>query len=154
MESASDHFGQWLRKWRKQIGLTQQQLADSVGVTKSHISNIERGKSSSATSAPPKPSLKIIDKIALVLKRPIEEAREVAGYGLGENVTAAPNSLPAAHPTTASGYSVEELLLLYFRSLPADVQSTTMAYLGSLYLKHQTPETAKEPEVAGEVSEV
>ena len=38
-------LGQRLRKRRVALGLTQKQLADSLGVTSQHISAIEQGKS-------------------------------------------------------------------------------------------------------------
>lgn len=34
----------YLRQWRDHRGLTQQQLADRVGISKPHVSELERGK--------------------------------------------------------------------------------------------------------------
>lgn len=36
-------IGGRIRKYRKEVGLTQEQLADTIGVTKSRISNWEQG---------------------------------------------------------------------------------------------------------------
>ena len=43
MPSENPLFGQNLKKHRKERGITQQQLADKMGVTKGCISNWERG---------------------------------------------------------------------------------------------------------------
>ncbi len=36
-------IGNRIRKYRKEIGLTQEQLAEAIGVTKSRVSNWEQG---------------------------------------------------------------------------------------------------------------
>lgn len=43
MGSLKHRFGRNLRHWRKQRGLTQEQLAEMVGLTVHSISNFERG---------------------------------------------------------------------------------------------------------------
>jgi len=43
MENINVAFGELLSKSRKQAGLTQQQLADKVGMSRSAIANIESG---------------------------------------------------------------------------------------------------------------
>lgn len=44
MKSRFDDIGSLFLKRRKELGLTQQQLGDKVGVTKSEISKIENGR--------------------------------------------------------------------------------------------------------------
>lgn len=44
MKSRFDEIGSLFLKRRKELGLTQQQLGDKVGVTKSEISKIENGR--------------------------------------------------------------------------------------------------------------
>ena len=39
-------IGQQIRKIRKRIGMTQAELADQIGTTKSDISDLERGQKS------------------------------------------------------------------------------------------------------------
>jgi transcriptional regulator with XRE-family HTH domain len=75
-------FGQWVRQWREEWGYSQEALAVLVGVTKGYISNIERAERSSYTGLPSRPDIDIVDKLAVALKRPIIEARNLAGYGL------------------------------------------------------------------------
>lgn len=41
---AGETFGANLKLWRKHRGLTQQQLAERVGTSKGHISDLEAGK--------------------------------------------------------------------------------------------------------------
>jgi transcriptional regulator with XRE-family HTH domain len=36
--------GHYIREWRKHRGLTQEQLAERIGITKSYVSKIESGK--------------------------------------------------------------------------------------------------------------
>jgi len=75
-------FGQWVRRWREASGYSQEALGAMVGVTKAYISNIERAEKSSYTGMPSRPDVEIVDKLALAFKRPIIEARNLAGYGL------------------------------------------------------------------------
>lgn len=42
--TSMDDIGKILRKYREQRGLSQENIADSIGVTSSHISKIEMGK--------------------------------------------------------------------------------------------------------------
>lgn len=40
---ASDEIGNAIQRWRSELGLTQQQLADMTGVTRKTINTIENG---------------------------------------------------------------------------------------------------------------
>lgn len=54
-----------LIKARKEKGLTQQELAEKVGISRAFLANIERGEHA--------PSLKVACDIAAVLGKPVEE---------------------------------------------------------------------------------
>jgi transcriptional regulator with XRE-family HTH domain len=56
----SVRFGKKVKELRKLLGLTQQELAEKVGISKDYIGLIERGLRS--------PSLEMIEKIAVALK--------------------------------------------------------------------------------------
>ena len=53
-------FCQSVRVWRKELGLTQADLAERLGVTQEAVSAIERGKGS--------PSLDSIEKVAAAMR--------------------------------------------------------------------------------------
>lgn len=53
-------LGKRIQKLRKNAGLTQEELAEKVGVSRAYIGYIEQGRNT--------PSLEIVDKIAKVLK--------------------------------------------------------------------------------------
>lgn len=65
MSTLRNRFGKRLRKIRRNKDLTQEQLAEAVGVSVDFIGNIERGKSA--------PSFPTIEKLAEVLQVPIED---------------------------------------------------------------------------------
>lgn len=54
-----------MRKYRKQIDLTQQELADKVGVSQKYIQYLESAKRT--------PSLKLLHKLAKVLKVSLQD---------------------------------------------------------------------------------
>lgn len=58
-------LGENIKKFRKQYGLTQEQLADKVRVTPTYIGFIEQAKRN--------PSIKTADKIARALEVGIDE---------------------------------------------------------------------------------
>jgi transcriptional regulator with XRE-family HTH domain len=90
MESNKIEFGDWLKKWRDELGFTQEELGKAIGKTKQHISNLERKQRHYASGGYAKPSLETVDSLARVLGRPLKEARDVAGYGLAETSDAEP----------------------------------------------------------------
>jgi len=98
MSNPSNQFGEWLRTWRKEAELGQAALGKKVGVTKQHISNLERGEVSTYTGEAIRPSFDLALKLAKVLKRPVSEVCALAGYDMPET-----EALP--HPQ-----SVEEAL--------------------------------------------
>lgn len=58
-------FGKRLQELRRQAGITQEQLADEIGLTVESISNIERGIFG--------PKFENLEKIAAVLNVPVKE---------------------------------------------------------------------------------
>jgi len=65
MTNLKHRVGKRLRKIRRNLDITQEQLAEAVGVTAESISNIERGKTA--------PSFETMEKIAEVLKVPVRD---------------------------------------------------------------------------------
>jgi len=65
MSTLRYRFGRRLRQIRRQKDLTQEQLAEAVGVSVEFISNIERGISA--------PSFETLEKLTAVLQVPVHE---------------------------------------------------------------------------------
>lgn len=65
MSDIKARFGKRLRKVRRSKDLTQEQLAELVGISVDFVSLIERGLSS--------PSFETIQKLSEVLEVPVEE---------------------------------------------------------------------------------
>lgn len=57
-------FGQRLQELRRAAGITQEQLADKMGVTVESVSNIERGVFG--------PKFENLEKIATILEAPVK----------------------------------------------------------------------------------
>jgi transcriptional regulator with XRE-family HTH domain len=74
------NLGDWLKYWRKEFRMTQPEVGEAVGVSKQHISNIERQQQHATSGAESKPSIEVVDKLSRLFKRPIKEARILAGY--------------------------------------------------------------------------
>jgi len=53
-------FGKRIQKRRKELGITQEELADRLNLSRTHMGHIEQGRRS--------PSLEVINKIARTLK--------------------------------------------------------------------------------------
>lgn len=58
-------LGKRIQKRRKNIGLTQEEVADKVGISRAYMGYIEQGRNV--------PSLEIVEKIAKVLKASIKD---------------------------------------------------------------------------------
>lgn len=55
--------GKKIQKKRKEAGLTQEELADKVGISRAYMGYIEQGRYA--------PSLEVLEKIAKALKTPM-----------------------------------------------------------------------------------
>ncbi len=56
-------LGKKMKRIRKDRGLTQEEVADKIGVSRAYVGYIEQGRNA--------PSLEVLEKIARVLKTPI-----------------------------------------------------------------------------------
>ncbi len=65
MSNLKIRFGKRLRELRKERDMTQEVLADKIGLTEESVSNIERGVFG--------PKFDNLEKIARVLKVPVKE---------------------------------------------------------------------------------
>jgi transcriptional regulator with XRE-family HTH domain len=65
MSTVRDRFGKQLRKIRRNRDITQEKLAEAIGVTAEFISNMERGKYA--------PSFDTLEKLAAVLEVDVSE---------------------------------------------------------------------------------
>lgn len=60
-----NNIGYAIRKVRKEVGLTQEQLAESANISRSHLAEIESGKYS--------PTMKTMEAIAKACKKPVKD---------------------------------------------------------------------------------
>jgi transcriptional regulator with XRE-family HTH domain len=98
MKNATELFGARIRELRKAQGLTQEQLADFLGIEQKHVSLIELGKSY--------PSLDRLMRIAEVLKVPLPSLFDFAHH--------APEALsPETMVKRIDGMSDHDRQLLY-----------------------------------------
>lgn len=58
-------LGKKVQKLRKNLGYSQEELAEKINISRTHIGHIEQGRKS--------PSFKVLDKIAKVLKVKISD---------------------------------------------------------------------------------
>lgn len=58
-------LGKRIQKRRKELGLTQEELGDKVGISRAYMGYIEQGRYA--------PSLEVLEKIAKNLKSPISD---------------------------------------------------------------------------------
>jgi len=58
-------LGKKIQKRRKEIGLTQEDVADKVGISRAYMGYIEQGRYA--------PSLEVLEKVAKTLKSPISD---------------------------------------------------------------------------------
>lgn len=59
-KETSEKLGKKIQKLRKELGVSQEQFAFKLGISRTHAGHIEQGRRS--------PSLEMMDKIARVLK--------------------------------------------------------------------------------------
>ena len=82
-------FSEWLKTYRKAVGLSQDKLADKVNeigkpfnfsITSAQISNYEREYDKDQEGNPTRPKEKFVELAAEVLQRPVAEAKLAANY--------------------------------------------------------------------------
>src|SRR5581483_11692956 len=94
-------FGPWLRRRRRELDLTQHQLAHQVGCVADTVRKLEAGMR--------RPSRSMAERLALCLSVPVEQrdaflaaartGRAPPGHGQAPVVTAATTAAPLAEPT-------------------------------------------------------
>ena len=60
MATIQEKQGRKIQKLRKMMGYTQEELAEKVRISRTHMGHVEQGRKS--------PSIKLMDKLARVLK--------------------------------------------------------------------------------------
>ncbi len=60
MATTKEKLGKKVQKLRKSLDFTQEELAEKINISRTHMGHIEQGRKS--------PSLKIMDKLARTLK--------------------------------------------------------------------------------------
>ncbi len=73
-------FGEWLYSKRRELRLTQGELARRAGISTSYVSTLERGQPHALTNASPQPAPDVVEAIAKVLGEDIDAVRVLAGY--------------------------------------------------------------------------
>lgn len=132
-------FGQWLRANRRRLGLSQEEVGESIGRTKGYISTLERNYSASKSGDPVRPDVKDVEKLARVLRVPINEARDMAGYAL----------------TGSDTFTTDDRLIEYYSALPSSVQGDVLAIVETLYRRHAGEQlhTVRIPEMNQKLNE-
>lgn len=73
-------FGEWLTRKRREVRLSQKELANRVGISATYISALERDEPNSSEGSARRPRVEKVDKIAEALGVDPAEARIAAGY--------------------------------------------------------------------------
>lgn len=64
-KATSEKLGKKVQKLRKELGISQEQFAFKLGISRTHAGHIEQGRRS--------PSLEMLDKIARVLRVKVKD---------------------------------------------------------------------------------
>lgn len=131
-DSMQETFGEWLKRTRKKQGLTQQQLADRVKVSKQYISNLERNARHGTSGAKPTPSAKVVKRIATGLEVPESEALRAAGY----------------YPEEAEIDPRQTQLLSYFLELSDNERDDALALIETIYRRRERTRKIPMPSVS------
>lgn len=75
-------IGQKLKEVRKKMKLTQQELADKIGISRPYYADVEMGRYS--------PSVKVLTKLSLLLKLDLNFLKENDGNNIDLNQTKTP----------------------------------------------------------------
>jgi len=65
MATTKEKLGKRVQKLRKSLGYTQEELAEKLNISRTHMGHIEQGRKA--------PSLKLMDKLARALKTKVSE---------------------------------------------------------------------------------
>ena len=73
-------FGEELRSRRKQARMSLDEVSAAAQVSKTYIANLENNRPLTASGAPPQPSRRIVQALALALDWKMQSALKAAGY--------------------------------------------------------------------------
>lgn len=65
VQKTRDKLGKKIQKLRKSLGYSQEELAEAIKISRTHMGHIEQGRKT--------PSLKVLEKLARTLKVPLSE---------------------------------------------------------------------------------
>ena len=60
MATTNEKLGDKIQRLRRSLGFTQEELAEKINISRTHMGHIEQGRKS--------PSIKVMDKLSRVLK--------------------------------------------------------------------------------------
>ncbi len=124
MSEKVETFGDWLKRHRKERGLSQSDLWRASGISKQYISALEKDARQPRSGKLMRPSEAKVDKFAVALNVPVAEARRAAGY-----------TTPAKRGDVTKGQRAAE----YVDGLPEDKQDDALLYLRLLYHQYARP---------------
>lgn len=127
----AEALSRWVRERRREARLSQQELAERAGCSKSYISTLERGSRHSGSGGVVRPSEVFIDNLARGLGVPRDEARLQAGYAPARGAEAPPAQPP--DPLLRAGAELRTVyleMLEIFERLPTGTPRT--AFLRAL----------------------
>lgn len=115
-KQASIRFGKWLSRRRRELGYSQQALAQRVGCSRGYLAKLEAGLHPD-TGRPIRPGRGLVIRIARILSSPVDQVLVAAGY--------APEAVPT--PNTP-----EEAIKADLRAdddlTPADIDAIVAVY--------------------------
>ncbi len=122
------NFGDWLFEARKNARLSQEELAERAGISKNYVSTLERNLPNYKTGAPPQPSRKVVEAIAIGLSVPVPEAFAAAGY--------------TVDPLEVSDEEIgDEEAIAYYRGIPPNLKPAARAILKTMFEQSDRAET-------------
>jgi transcriptional regulator with XRE-family HTH domain len=125
-------FGEYVKSWREKQGLTRSELARLLGVSVTHVSNVERDLSpSSKSGSPPQISREMCDQISRVLQVP-RHIVYMAAY------------VPELLDDTRDDPRTRRLLAV-FEDLNPERQDEVVAYVEMLWRMDVKPPTDPKP---------
>lgn len=107
--------GQQLAEWRKAARLTQVQLAERCGISANYVSALERDEPNALDGSPRRPRLTKVDRMAKVLRVPVDEMRVNFGYAPAK---------PFTKPAT-----IEELAPKFLLNIPIHLRHVCISRL-------------------------
>ena len=93
-------FGEWIKAYRKEQGLSMQNFADLCGFSKVYIGQLEKGINPK-TKRPMSPTMQTFTKIATSVGLSVDQLLERLDADQPVSITKAETSAPAARPATS-----------------------------------------------------